>query len=476
MSAAAPADAQGHIYGFGSRPYRTYVLTALLCIFILNFMDRTLLSVVAPQMKPELGISDTAFGLLTGFGFALLYTIVGVPLAQFAETRHRVWIMTVCIALWSLMTALCGLSAEITIGSLTIGAFWVLLACRVGVGIGEAGCTPQANSLIADYYPPRTRSTALGYYAMGVTLGTMLANVIGGPITDAMGWRWAFFILGVPGLVVALVFKLTVREPPRGYTDPPGTPRRETVRFMDGLREIASKKSFWSMTTAATIAAFCGYGISTFQSLFINRSFGLTAGEAALMINVPVAIASSLGTLGTGWLAEKIGPRSVSAIAWLPAAGMAVSVPFYVLAFTTQNLWLCLLGLMVGGGAKYGYLAAQYTIGQGVVSAQTRALSTAVLMFMLNLLGYGLGPLFIGWLSDLLFATQVASLGAADLTRTACEGAARAGLAADLRAVCAQVHPQSLQKSLLITASLYALSGAFFLLTCRWLKQDLVAK
>ncbi|WP_293482432.1 MFS transporter [Phenylobacterium sp.] len=475
MTAAADAG-QGHIHGYGTRPYRTYVLTALLFIFILNFMDRTLLSVVAPQMKPELGISDTGFGLLTGFGFALLYTIVGVPLAQLAETRHRVWIMTICIALWSLMTAMCGLAAEITIGSITIGAFWVLLTCRVGVGIGEAGCTPQANSLIADYYPPRTRSTALGYYAMGVTLGTMLANVIGGPITDALGWRWAFFILGVPGLLVALVFKLTVREPPRGYTDPPGTPRREVVRFMDGLREIASKKSFWSMTTAATIAAFCGYGISSFQSLFINRTFGLTAGEAALMINVPVAIASSLGTLGTGWLAEKIGPRSVSAIAWLPAAGMAISVPFYVLAFTTQDLWLCLAGLVIGGGAKYGYLAAQYTIGQGVVSAQTRALSTAVLMFMLNLLGYGLGPLFIGWLSDVLFKSQAAALGAADLARSACEGAARAGLPARLEAVCAQAHPQSLQQSLLVTASLYALSGAFFLLTCRWLKQDLVAK
>lgn len=476
MTSTTVEPADGHIHGYGTRPYRTYVLTALLFIFILNFMDRSLLSVVAPQMKPELGISDTGFGLLTGFGFALLYTFVGVPLAQFAETRHRVWIMTICLALWSLMTAACGLAAEVTIGSIAIGAFWILLACRVGVGIGEAGCTPQANSLIADYYPPRARSTALGYYAMGVTLGTMLANVIGGPITDALGWRWAFFIVGLPGLLIAAAFKLTVREPPRGYTDPPGTPRRETVRFADGLREIASKKSFWSMTAAATIAAFCGYGISSFQSLFINRSFGLTAGEAALMINVPVAIASSLGTLGTGWLAEKMGARSPTAIAWLPAVGMTISVPFYVLAFTTHDLRVCLLGLLIGGGAKYGYLAAQYTIGQGVVSAQTRALSTAVLMFMLNLLGYGLGPLFIGWLSDLLFASQAAALGAADLTRSACEGAAGKGLSADLKAVCAVVHPQSLQRSLLITAGLYTLSGAFFLLTCRWLKQDLVAK
>lgn len=470
------SSAQGHLTGFGTRPYRTYVLTALLFIFILNFMDRALLSVVAPQMKPELGISDTGFGLLTGFGFAFLYTIVGVPLAQFAETRHRVWIMTVCIALWSIMTAVCGLAREITIGSIAIGAFWVLLVSRVGVGIGEAGCTPQANSLIADYYPPRARSTALGYYAMGVTLGTMLANVVGGPITDALGWRWAFFILGVPGILVAVIFKLTVREPPRGYTDPPGTLRRETVRFRDGMAEILSKKSFWSMTAAATLASFCGYGISSFQSLFINRSFGLSAGEAALLINVPVAIASALGTLGTGWLAERIGARSLTAIAWLPGIGMILCVPFYLLAFSTHSLTLCLTGLLIGGGVKYGYLAAQYTIGQGVVSSQSRALSTAVLMFVINMLGYGFGPLFIGWLSDVIFASQVAGLGADGLTRAMCEGSARTGLTAGFEAACAVAHPQSLQRSLLITASLYAVGGAFFLLTCRWLKADLVAK
>jgi MFS family permease len=475
MSAAAESG-QGHLTGFGTKGYRSYVLTALLVVYILNFVDRQLLSVVAPQMKPELGISDTAFGLLTGFGFALLYTFVGIPLAQFAETRHRVWIMTVCLSLWSLMTALCGLAAEVTIGGITIGAFWILLACRVGVGIGEAGCTPPANSLIADYYPPKSRSTALGYYAMGVTLGGLLANMIGGPITDAYGWRAAFFLLGLPGIAAAIILKLTVKEPPRGYSDPLGTVRRERPKFSEGLRELASKKSFWTMTAAATVAAFCGYGIASFQSLFLNRSFGLTAGEAALMINTPVALSSALGTLATGWLAEKLAAKHPNAIAWLPGIGLTLSVPFYVLAFTTHNLWLCLVGLCVGGCIKYGYLAAQYTIGQGVVSAQVRAVSTAILLFVVNLVGYGLGPLFIGLLSDLLFTAQVADLGAADLTRKACEGAARASLAAADQAVCAVAHPQSLQRSMLITAGLYAMSGLFFFITCKWLRKDMVAK
>ena len=477
MAAAEPtAGHEGHTEGYGSRSYRSWVLGVLLFIFILNFVDRTLLSVVAPQMKPELGISDTAFGLLTGFGFALLFTIVGIPLAQLAETRHRVWIMTICLTTWSVMTALCGLAADITIGSLTIGAFWILLACRVGVGIGEAGCVPQSNSIIADYFPPHARSTALGFFGMGVTLGTMLANVVGGPITDAFGWRWAFLILGLPGVLVALLLKLTVREPPRGYTDPPGAVRREKVRMADGLREIATKRSFYTMTAASTVAAFCGYGLSTFQSLFVTRTFGMTAGEAALIVNVPVALAAAAGTLATGWLAEKLRRRSVTAIAWLPGIGLLLSVPFYVTAFSTEHFGICLAGLVIGGAVKYGYVAAQYTISQGVVSAQTRALATAVMMFVLNLIGYGLGPLFIGWLSDAIFTWQVADMGAASLTRAACEGGARETLDAAMAQVCAVAHPQSLQRAMLVTAAIYALSGVLFLLTARTLKADLVAR
>ena len=384
--------------------------------------------------------------------------------------------MTVCIALWSLMTALCGMASAITIGSLTIGAFWVLLACRVGVGIGEAGCTPPANSLIADYYPPQRRSTALGYYAMGVTLGTVLANLIGGPVTDAFGWRTAFFVVGLPGLIVALVFKLTVKEPPRGYTDPPGTVRRQRARFKDGMKELMSKPSFWTMAVAATIAAFCGYGISSFQSLFINRSFGLSAGDAAVMINAPVGIASAVGTLATGWLAERMAAKHPTAIAWLPAVGLTLSVPLYFLAFSTDNLWICLVALCAAGAIKYGYLAAQYTIGQGVVSAQVRATATAILLFIVNLLGYGLGPLFIGALSDVIFSAQVADLGFGALTRGSCEGALRTALAVAEQNVCSIAHPQSLQRSMLITSSFYAVGGLFFLITCRWLKRDMLSK
>lgn len=477
-AATTPEDANAPASntGFGTPRYRTYVLSALTLIYILNFVDRGLLAVVGPDLVPELGLSDTQFGLLTGFGFALLYTIVGIPLARYADAGHRVWIMTVCVALWSLMTALCGLATEITIGSLTIGAFWVLLMCRVGVGIGEAGCTPPANSLIADYYAPRDRSQALGVYAMGITLGGMFANLVGGWVTDAFDWRTAFFVVGLPGLVIAVVFRLTVKEPPRGYTDPQGAQSKEPVPLREAIRELTTKPSFWLMTGGATVAAFCGYGISSFQSIFLVRAHGITTGEAAIWINTPVALSAALGTFATGWLATRLYEKHPGAIAWVPALGLALSIPFYVFAFTTQSLLFAAFGLIIGGFVKYGYVAAQYSIGQGVVSMRVRAMAIAVLLFIANLIGYGFGPLFIGYTSDIFFVNGAAELGVAadELVRNQCHPSSVGALSENLQNVCAAVYSQSLQSAMVIMAVLYGVSSLFFLLTWPRLKTDMV--
>ncbi|MEM7096671.1 MAG: MFS transporter [Pseudomonadota bacterium] len=477
-AATAPeqGNAPGENSGFGTYGYRTYVLSALTLIYILNFVDRGLLAVVGPDLVPELGLSDTQFGLLTGFGFALLYTIVGIPLARYADAGHRVWIMTVCVALWSIMTVLCGLATEVTIGSMTIGAFWVLLMCRVGVGIGEAGCTPPANSLIADYYAPRDRSQALGVYSMGVTLGGMFANLIGGWVTDAFDWRTAFFVVGLPGVLVALVFKLTVKEPPRGYTDPKATQSKEPVPLREAIRELMTKPAFWLMTAGATVAAFCGYGISSFQSIFLVRAHEITTGEAAIWINTPVALSAAIGTFATGWLATRLYKTHPGAIAWVPAAGLALSIPFYVFAFTTQSLLYAAIGLIIGGFVKYGYIAAQYTIGQGVVTMRVRAMATAVLLFIANLIGYGFGPLFIGLTSDIFFVNGAAELGvtAEQLARNECHPRAIGALSENLQAVCGAVYSQSLQSAMVIMAILYAISSLFFLLTWRRLDKDMV--
>ena len=470
------AGATDQAPGYGTYRYRTYVLGALTLIYVLNFVDRGLLAVVGPDLVPDLGISDTQFGLLTGFGFALLYTIVGIPLARYADTGHRVWLMSVCITLWSIMTVLCGLATEVTLGSVTVGAFWILLACRVGVGVGEAGCTPPANSLIADYYAPRERAQALGVYAMGVTLGGMFANLIGGWVTDAFDWRTAFFVVGLPGVLIAAIFKLTVKEPPRGYTDPPGNLSEESAGLREALRELTTKPAFWYMTAGATVAAFCGYGISSFQSIFLVRAHGITAGEAAIWINAPVSMSSAIGTFATGWLATRLYKNHPGAIAWVPSIGLALSIPFYIFAFTTENLLFAAVGLVIGGFVKYGYIAAQYTIGQGVVSMRARAMATAVLLFVANLIGYGFGPLFIGAISDVFFINGVAEVGLATdaLTRNQCHPRSILELNDNLQAVCGQVYSQSLQRAMIIMASLYAVSSLFFLITWRRLDRDMV--
>ena len=475
-TASEETKADDENIGFGSYRYRTYVLSALTLIYILNFVDRGLLAVVGPELVPELGLSDTQFGLLTGFGFALLYTFVGIPLARFADASHRVWIMTVCVALWSLMTVLCGLATEVTIGSMTIGAFWVLLACRVGVGIGEAGCTPPANSLIADYYAPRDRSQALGVYSMGVTLGGMFANLIGGWVTDAFDWRTAFFVVGLPGLLIALIFKLTVKEPPRGFTDPKGTKASDPVPLSEAINALLEKPAFWLMTAGATIAAFCGYGISSFQSIFLVRTHGITTGEAAIWINTPVALSAAIGTFVTGWLATRLYKTHPGAIAWVPALGLALSIPFYVFAFTTESLLFAAIGLIIGGFVKYGYIAAQYTIGQGVVTMRVRAMAIAVLLFIANLIGYGFGPLFIGYTSDVFFARGAAALGVTteELARNQCHPSMVGELSASLQEVCGMVYAQSLQSSMIIMAIIYAVGALFFLLTWRRLDKDMV--
>ena len=485
--------------GFGTPAYRTYVLNALLFIYVLNFVDRGLLSVAAAPIKAEIGISDTAFGLLTGFGFALLYTVVGIPLARLAETRSRVKIMAGSVALWSAMTALCGLATDIAVFGVVVGGFWVLLLCRVGVGIGEAGCTPPANSLIADYYPPEKRSSALGYYAMGVTLGSMLASLVGGPVTDWFGWRWAFFILGVPGILIALVLLVTVKEPPRGYTDPEGAKGTDRAELGPAIRELMSKPSYWLMTAGATLAAFCGYGISSFQTLYLVRTFGVSTGQAAIWFNTPANLAGALGTVALGVLATRLRSRNKASIAWLAAGGLALSVPFYLTAFLTGSMVLCVVGLSLGHFVKYGYLTAQYTIGQGVVSTRVRATATAVLLFVVNLVGYGVGPLFAGIVSDIFFRADLAEAGyVGAVDRALCDAASHAVASAerlggagsgDVTGIlsglsrpiteaqyefCLAANASSAEASMIAITLIYLASATFFVLCARRLADDLI--
>ena len=238
--------------GYGTKSYRNYILGMLLTVYIFNFIDRTIINILTEPIKESFGVEDWQMGLLGGPAFAILYTFVGIPIARFSEKNHRVWIIAGSIALWSLMTALCGFATS----------FIALFIFRIGVSIGEAGCSPPANSIIADYFIPKERSTAVSVYALGIPLGGMVAYIFGGfivgnldgPIVGAMlqswnwtwavnaldwqnieGWRVAFVVVGVPGIIVAMIVKMTIKEPPRGYTDPAEMQNKEQVGFGEVL-------------------------------------------------------------------------------------------------------------------------------------------------------------------------------------------------------------------------------------------------
>lgn len=447
---------------FGTPGYRSYVLLTLTFVYTLNFIDRVLIGVVAQPIIDEFRLQDWQFGLLTGFGFAVMYTLAGIPIARLAERVNRVKIIAVSIIIWSAMTALCGIA----------GSFIALLAFRIGVGIGEAGCTPPSNSLIADYYPPRSRAKALATYAMGVTIGGVLANLFGGPIAEAFSWREAFLILGLPGILVGIIVWFSVQEPPRGYSDPPGTPHVEALGIGATLVELGRKPTYWMNVIGATLVAFVGYGINNFQAPFFQRVHGLSVAEVATQISVPLGIAATIGTFGAGYVVEKISPRYPGAIGWLTGVLLLASVPFYWLGFSSESARTAAILIGIGAMLHYGYLGAQYTICQGVANSRSRATAIAIMLFIVNLIGYGLGPLTLGFLSD-LFATQ--SLAAADIAMSTCK-ADPASLAEAIKASCAAASADGLRSAIKLIGLILGLAGIAYLLTTRTLQRDLIAK
>jgi MFS family permease len=439
MEATASTTNTGQ--AFGSPGYRNFVLGSLTLVYTLNFIDRILIGVVAEPIIEEFQLQDWQFGLLSGFGFALMYTLMGIPIARWAERYNRVKIIAASVILWSAMTALCGIAE----------GFLALLVFRIGVGIGEAGCTPPANSIIADYFPAKNRAKALATYAMGITFGTVLANAFGGPIAEAFSWRQAFLVLGIPGVLIGFVVLFTVKEPPRGYSDLPGTPQVEPLGLRETLGELAAKTTFWMNIAAATVVAFVGYGVGNFMAPFFQRTHGMGVGEVATQINVPLGLAASLGAFTAGYLTDRFSVKHPNAVGIIPGVALILCVPCYWIGFTTDNVSLALAVLLVGNVLHYSYLGAQYTICQGVASARSRATAVAIMLFVVNLIGYGLGPLFVGFLSDALMVSAQAEQ---------VENARAVGLA----------------QSMILTVSLYGLGGVLFLATAKTLQRDMVSR
>jgi MFS family permease len=404
---AAPARAPRFSEGYK----RAILLTLTLC-YTLNFIDRTIIGIIGQPMKESLGITDNQLGLLGGLAFAALYTVLGVPIARLAERISRVNIMAVCITLWSGFTALCGLAPN----------FGVMLAMRVGVGIGEAGCSPPAHSLISDYFEPKRRASALSVYAFGIPLGGMLGAIFGGLIAQYLSWRAAFFIVGVPGVLVAIALKLVVKEPPRGHSDIPAHPERaedvtpdevaQPARSLAGelwheTRELASVGwrifgtwSFLNMTLGVTLASFAGYGAGAFASPYFIRAFGLGLAIVGVLFGIIGGVSSGAGTLAGGFVTDWLSRRSAAWYALVPGFGLAIALPIYILAYTRPDWRTAAWILLLPGVFQYTYLGPTFGVIQNAVDTRRRATATALLFLVLNLVALGGGPPFTGWLID----------------------------------------------------------------------------
>ena len=379
----------------GTRSVRV-TLWILLTVYVFNFIDRQIVNILAEPIAKDLKLSDTQIGLMTGLAFALFYTVLGIPIARFADraTTSRPRLIAVALAVWSAMTALCGMAQN----------FVQLLLARIGVGVGEAGCTPPAHSLISEIVPPEKRASALAFYSLGIPVGSLLGMVIGGTLADLMTWRDAFVIVGLPGVGLALLVWFVLKDPRqadaaavlRAQNQPAALPLGEA------LREVMGSRAFVLLLCAGSAAAFLSYGKTTWTTIFFQRTHDLTPGQVGLWFGLLGGVGGMLGTWFGGYLADRFGAINRRHVLSAPAIGMAVAVPLAIAAYHAPGWPLALALLFLPTVFNSLYYGPCYSAAQGLVPLRARAIAAASLLFFQNLIGLGLGPLFFGMLSDWL--------------------------------------------------------------------------
>ncbi len=387
---------------------RQYAMYLLLGIYMINFLDRQVVNILAEPIRNDLGLSDTQIGLMSGLAFAVFYTFLGLPIARFAERANRPMIIGAAVAAWSGFTMVCGFAQN----------FWQLALARIGVGIGEAGCTPPAHSLIVDYVPKDQRASALAFYSMGTPLGGLLGLVLGGLIADAYGWRVAFMVAGAPGILFAILAFFTLNEPRKQVAAQAARLLATTATMGETLRVLFTKRTFWLIAFAAAVKAFIGYGHAPFTASFflrvhteevasLARFFGValgynlqSVGFLGLALGIMGGIAGALGSLTGGWIADRFGKNDLRAYMITPAIASLITIPVYILAVSVDSAALALCILVINGFLGTLWYGPVYSTGQGIVPTNMRATASAVLLFVINLIGLGLGPLLVGMLSD----------------------------------------------------------------------------
>jgi len=407
---------------------RAVALGVLVLVYTFNFIDRQIVGILAVPIKADLGLTDAQLGLMGGLAFALFYTGLGIPVAMLADRYSRTWIMTWALVIWSGMTAVCGLATN----------FWQLFLARLGVGVGEAGGVAPAYSLISDLFPQEQRARALSIYSFGIPIGSALGIVFGGLIATWIDWRFAFFAVGIAGILLAPVFRLTVKEPVRGQFD-----RQRAAHAPPALgailRTLSRKPSFWLISLGASCSSMMGYGLFFWLPSFLVRSYGLTLLDASLFYGAILLLGGIAGIWIGGWAGDRFGQARRKAYVQIPALAFLLTIPFYLLGILSPTLVLSFFVLLVPTALGLAWLGPVISAIQHLVQPDMRATASAVFLFVNNLIGIGIGTWAIGALSDSL-----------------------------------QLHygDDSLRYAILAGTGFYLLASALFLLSSRWLERD----
>lgn len=434
-----------------------WVLFLMTLTYTSSFMDRTILSVLQTPIKEELQLSDTQLGLLGGFAFALFYSTLGIPVARLAERVDRRWLITVSLAIWSVATAASGLAR----------GFASLFALRVAVGVGEAGASPPAHSLITDFFPPRKRGTAFSIYSLGVSAGVLIGSIAGGYAAQAYGWRATFAIFGIPGLLLAVIIPLTIREPERGRLDTAQPKEEAPPSFGTVLRRFSEKRALFHCVAGASIAAFGAYSILSFAAPFFVRNYQASLSEAGLFLGLTGGLSAGIGLFFSGLITDKLSLRDQRWAVWVPAIGLLLAAPGYVIGFLAPSKELAMAILLVPPIFQYLYMGPTFGLMHNMVTPRMRATATALLYLSVNLFGMGLGPTLTGFLSDRFAAANFAG----NDYGAQCAG----GIAADpaLDALCRSASAYGVRWALIVSTIAFVWAAVHYLLAARSLRKDL---
>ena len=394
MTAAGPTDAVEAKAPAIAEGARRSALTLLFFAYVFSITDRQIVSILFQPIKAEFGLSDTQLGLLGGLAFGVFYATLGIPIALVADKGRRREIVAGSLAIFSAMTALCGMAQS----------FWQLVLARFGVGIGEAGVNPASHSIIADYYPPERRSTVMSVLAMGANMGMLIGLIVGGFVSQAYGWRAAFLVVGLPGVILAVLVQLFLKEPPRGLSEG-RVAKSEAPPLGQSLGYIWRNRAMRHLIAGSTICGVVTYGLGQWQPTFFMRVHEMPASQVGVTLGLLFGGVGGVGALCGGWLTDRLQNRRAAWGMWMIAAVMVAMIPLHVLAFRAESTVASLALFLLPVFTSAFYLGPSLALVQGLAPLRMRSISAAVKMLCMNLIGRGIGPTVVGVLSDLFEPT-----------------------------------------------------------------------